>query len=139
MPRQSSKSKPARGSLKGKLAGKNVAFVGRFGYGILDQAKKLAAAEAGQIVDAATGPDYLVAGEGQGGNPPAAVAKVQKKHPGVHVLDMSDFWALLVPTREEFLALLASGPHGHERWSEMRDLMWRAGATIDLSDADFRK
>jgi hypothetical protein len=61
----------------GKLARKTVAFVGKFGYGgrDLDAMKALVAAEGGSVVESEKiAPDYLVAGAGVGGNPPARSA-----------------------------------------------------------------
>jgi uncharacterized protein YjbI with pentapeptide repeats len=125
-----------------KLAGKTVAFVGKFGYGghDLDAMLPLVATEGGSVVDGVkTAPDYLVAGDGVGGNPPAAVAKIQKKHPQVQLLDQAGFYQLVNPTAEEFRALIKSGPHGHEFWDKMQDQFWRAGQRLDLTGADFRK
>ena len=55
----------------GKLAGKTVAFVGKFGYRdmFLDQFANQVVRAGGEVVDAAkTIPDYLFVGEGRGGN-----------------------------------------------------------------------
>jgi hypothetical protein len=104
----------------GKLAGKTVAFVGKFGYKNCDLkfCTEIAESEGGTVVDGEkTVPDYLVAGAGVGGNPPAVVAKIQKKNPQVQTLDLSDFYQLTAPTMEDFLAILRSGPKDWEYWA----------------------
>lgn len=126
----------------GKLSGKTIAFVGKFGYGGHDSevVKKLALEEGGTIVDGEkTAPDYLIAGTGVGGNPPAAVAKIQKKHPQVQVLDCSGFYQLVNPTPKEFREMMLSKPKGHEFWSGMQHRMAMAGLQLDLKGADFRR
>ncbi len=128
-------------STAGKLAGKTVALVGKFGYGgrDLDVMRALVAAEGGSVVEGEkTAPDYLVAGAGVGGNPPAAVAKIQKKHPPVQVIDEASFYQMVNPTAEEFREIMLSGPHGHEFWDAMRDRLQKGGTVLDLSGSDFR-
>src|SRR5687768_8573083 len=101
----------------GKLAGKTFAFAGKFGYAnqARDTMSALIAAEGGAVVEPEqTAPDYLIVGYGVGGKPPAAVAKFQKKYPQVQTIDQGDFYQLVIPTAEEFLEILRSGPHGHE-------------------------
>jgi len=125
----------------GKLTKKTIAFVGKFGYGTysLDTMKALVAAEGGTVVEAdKAAPDYLVAGAGVGGNPPAAIAKIQKKHPQVPVIDQASFYQLVNPTAEEFRALMLSGPHGHDFWNAMQDRMSKAGIILNLTGTDFR-
>ena len=127
---------------KGKLAGKTVAFVGKFGYADmwLEQYQKFATLEGGKVVDAAsTVPDYLIAGEGRGGNPPAIVAKVQAKHPAVQVLDGAGFCQLLLPTGDELIAILNSEARDYGYWELFQAMLRNAGASIDLSGADLRK
>jgi uncharacterized protein YjbI with pentapeptide repeats len=126
----------------GKLAGKTVAFVGKFGYRdmFLDRHRADVLAQGGTVVEVdAAVPDYLVAGEGRGGNPPAMVAKVQKQHPSVQVLDEADFCKLLTPSREELHAELRAGPREYQRWDRLLELTRLAGVTIDLNGADLRK
>src|SRR5438105_10760214 len=104
-------------SAAGKVAGKTVAFVGKFGYGgrDLDAMLALVAAEGGSVVEGEkTAPDYLVAGAGVGGNPPAVVAKIQKKHPQVQLIDQAGFYQMVNPTAQDFREAMLSGPHGHE-------------------------
>jgi uncharacterized protein YjbI with pentapeptide repeats len=124
-----------------KLAGKTVAFVGKFGYGgrDLDAMLALVAAEGGAVVEGEkTEPDYLVEGAGVGGNPPAAVAKIQKKFPQVQLVDQAGFYQLVNPTSEEFQKIMLSGPHGYEFWSAMQDRLSKGGITLDLRGTDFR-
>ncbi|HEY7314069.1 MAG TPA: pentapeptide repeat-containing protein [Gemmataceae bacterium] len=132
------KAKPARA---GKLAGKTVAFVGKFGY--RDWFRKdyqaYVVAEGGSVVDITTAiPDYLVAGEGRGGNPPAAVVAIQKKYPFVHVLDEEDFCRILLLTADELAAVLRSGEREYQYWDRLEALFRRANTTIDLGGADLR-
>lgn len=124
----------------GNLTGKTVTFVGKFGYGgrDLEAMKALVAAEGGSVVEGEkTAPDYLVAGAGVGGNPPAAIAKIQKKHPHVHPIDEASFYQLVNPTAEEFLEIVVSGPHGHDFWSTMQDRLHKGGIVLDLKGNDF--
>ncbi len=128
----------------GKLAGKTVAFVGKFGYGDSQRTRyqQYTEREGGAVVDVeSAAPDYLVVGEGRGGQPPAVVAKVLKKHPGVQALDLADFCRLLMPSRDELLADLRAGPHEdrHKYWDRLADLFRQAGSLIDLTGADLRK
>jgi uncharacterized protein YjbI with pentapeptide repeats len=129
----------------GKLAGKTVAFVGKFGPRDmwLDQYRRYVTGEKGKVVDAEKAvPDYLVAGEGRGGNPPAAVAKIQKKHPSVQVVDEAGLCQLLLPSPDELCAELRAGPMKYDRderrWEDLRYLFHNAGATLDLRGADLR-
>jgi uncharacterized protein YjbI with pentapeptide repeats len=136
MPRKNPNAAAAR-----KLAGKTVAFVGKFGYRDSGRSELETAVreEGGTVVDAEqVVPDILVEGAGVGGKPPSASARLQKKHPGVRVLDTSGFHKLLVPTPEEFLAILGSAPNDWQFWGRMRDRLWAAGATIDIGGADLR-
>jgi hypothetical protein len=76
----------------GKLAGKAVAFVGKFGHAIFGPAREFMASlveqEGGTVVDGLrVAPDYVVEGKGVGSKPPSAIAKIQKKHPGMAVID----------------------------------------------------
>jgi uncharacterized protein YjbI with pentapeptide repeats len=125
----------------GKLAGKTVAFVGKFGYGghELDAMQALVAEEGGSVAQGdKAAPDYLVAGAGVGGNPPAAIAKIQKKHPHVQPIDQAGFYDLVNPTAEEFLQIMLSGPHGYQFWSAMQDRLERGSVVLDLRGRDFR-
>ncbi|MGE3808019.1 MAG: pentapeptide repeat-containing protein, partial [Gemmataceae bacterium] len=126
----------------GPLAGKTVAFVGKFGYAdmFLETYQGYAKKAGANVVDAESGPDILVVGEGRGGNPPAAVAKIQKKHPAVQVLEVPDFCQLLVPSVDEVIAFMrAKTAKGDERrWDEFNALLGEANVTIDLRGADLR-
>ena len=142
--RSKAKARGERPPAAKKLAGKTVAFVGKFGYRDMwrDRCLPCVIAEGGEVVDAESAvPDYLVVGEGRGGNPPSAVAKVQKKHPSVQVLDLAECCRMLMPSREELLAELRSGPRedGHERWEQLRELFHQSGTPIDLTGVDLRE
>src|SRR4051794_15499747 len=105
--------KRQKAAAPGKLVDKTVAFVGKFGYHdmFLASYQTLVVAEGGRVVDMdRTVPDYLVAGEGRAGNPPAIVAKIQKKHSTVYLLDETSFCQFMLPSREELCAELRSGP-----------------------------
>jgi len=143
------KAKVARGQRAGKakpigkLAGKNVALVGKFGYADYYRSRYQ------QLVDAAGGalihpnknkPDYLFVGEGRGGKPPGDVAKLQKKYPAVQVLDQAAIAKFLLPSREEVLYRLAHREERDDRfWEELDKLGSEAGAVVDLRGADLRK
>lgn len=125
----------------GKLVGKTVAFVGKFGYGRrdLDALKAIVSAEGGSVVDGEkTAPDYLVAGDGVAGKPPGAVAKIQKKYPHVQPIDEAGFYQLVNPTAAEFRELMQSGPHGHQFWYDLQQRLFKGGLVLDLSGTDFR-
>ena len=124
-----------------KLAGQTVAFVGKFGYGsgAIDSEKELVKDEGGTVVDPEqTLPDYLVAGKGVGGNPPAVIAKLQKKHPQLQAIDIRAFYQLINPTADEFQQLMLSGNLDHDFWYKLRSRLDAAGVTLDLSGRDFR-
>ncbi len=125
----------------GKLSGKSVAFVGKFGCGnnSIEGLQAAVIAEGGTVIDGEkTEPDYVVAGKGIGGKPPGAVAKIQKKYPSVQVLDEADFHRMVVPTPEEFMAILKSGPHPYDFWYRYRVLTISAQTTVLLHDQIFR-
>lgn len=126
-----------------KLAGKRVAFVGKFGEGDHERsdAQYLATDEGATLVeDPLADPiDLLVVGDGVGGKPPAEAAKVQAKHPQVQTLDAVGFYRFLHPNAEEMVELMCSGPRGHGYWSRMKTRAERAGVVLDLSGTDFRK
>ena len=130
-----------RSTKGGTLAGKAVAFVGKFGYRdmFLDNYRTFVVAAGGSVVAAGSAvPDYLVAGEGRGGKPPAVVAQLSKKHPTIQILDEAEFCRLLLPLREEFATDLRSGPREHQYWDRLVALFRRANTTIDLDGADLR-
>ncbi|HEY7426321.1 MAG TPA: pentapeptide repeat-containing protein [Gemmataceae bacterium] len=139
-----SKAKTAKGGKRppsGKLTGKTIAFVGKFGYRdwFRDEYQAYVVAEGGSIVDIESAtPDYLIAGEGRGGNPPAAVSQFQKKHPSFPVLDEADFCRLLLPAPDELAAVLRSGEREHQYWDRLEARSRRADATIDLNGVDLR-
>jgi uncharacterized protein YjbI with pentapeptide repeats len=124
----------------GRLAGKTVALVGKFGYRDMQRNVYVNQIErsGGKVVDPAkTVPDYLLVGEGRGGKPPADVAKLQKKSPNIELLALSD----LVPTREELLLEISRGrrPDRDRFWDELQYVCRNAGTQIDLAEADLRK
>lgn len=124
-----------------KLSGKKLTFVGKFGYGGRDLKPMLdlVATNGGSVVDdAKVAPDYVVAGDGVGGKPPTAVAKLQKRHPQVQVIDQAGFYQLINPTPEEFKRFMTGKPQGYEFWNAVRDGLWKANATLDLTGTDFR-
>lgn len=123
-----------------KLMGKTVAFVGKFSPGAdLDDLKELVAAEGGSVVDPAKVlPDYLVAGRGVGGKPPAIVAKLQKKHPQLRPIDTQDFYLILAPTAAEFEQLMLSGNSDHRLWYKLENNLANAGVMFDLSGRNYR-
>lgn len=123
----------------GRLAGKTVALIGKFGYSDMQRGLYVSQVtrSGGQIVDPAkTVPDYLIVGEGRGGKPPADVAKLQKKSPSIELLTLGD----LVPTREELLKEIGLGrqPDRHRFWDELQYVCREAGKQIDLIGADLR-
>lgn len=126
-------------TVTGKLAGKAVAFVGKIGYKDMLRAELAAvtAREGGTVVDGEkTAPDYLVQGDGVGGKPPAASAKIQKKHPGAAVIDVPGFYQLVAPTADEILAVLQGGRRDYDFWKQFDENRRRAAGKIDLSGAD---
>jgi uncharacterized protein YjbI with pentapeptide repeats len=127
-----------------KLAGKTIAFVGKFGYRDLWLSKYegYAATEGATIFDAESiVPDLLVVGEGRGGNPPAQAGRLQKKHPQMQVVDETGFCRLIMPTRDELIAELRAGQgdDDYQRWDSLDEIFRLAGGGPDLSGADLRK
>jgi uncharacterized protein YjbI with pentapeptide repeats len=139
-------NKPASAQgVAGKLAGKKVAFVGKFHPYFLAGYQKHVTDAGGVVVDAErTEPDYLVIGEGRGGKPPGDVARLQKRYPAVQAFDLADFFRLLVPSREELLQLIATdglaapSPREKSGWEPLNEILLRSQSTIDLTGADLR-
>jgi uncharacterized protein YjbI with pentapeptide repeats len=124
----------------GKLAGKTVALVGKFGYRDARRAMhaKQISRAGGRVVDPAKKvPDYLLVGEGRGGKPPADVAKLQKKSPAIQILDLGD----LLPGRDELLKEIGRGRRkDRDRfWEDFATTCHFASSQIDLTNADLRK
>jgi uncharacterized protein YjbI with pentapeptide repeats len=130
------KARPA-----GKLAGKTVAFVGKFGYGNWDRERlqNHVKFQGGQVVNwERRTPDLVIYGAGVGGRIPGAVAKVQKKHAAVQVLSESDFYDLLTPTADELYAILKKCPHDSDYWQSHSDILEHAKPPVNLSGRDLR-
>jgi uncharacterized protein YjbI with pentapeptide repeats len=126
---------------KGKLAGKTVALVGKFGYSDYERPKyeALVTRAGGKLVDAAKSESaYLFIGEGRGGKPPGIVAQIQKRHPAVQVFDLAGIARLMAPTRDELLAEIKAGEFEDDRWEELDDLFRQLPAPLNLSRTDFR-
>jgi len=125
----------------GKLAGKTVAFVGKFGYRDWNRSllQRAVQSEGGAVVEPTATPDYLVYGEGRGGNPPGDVAKIQKKHPAVQVHSFTDFAQLVALSADEFVRMLTGPPKPSEWWEDFSRIAVLGGISIDLRGADLRK
>jgi uncharacterized protein YjbI with pentapeptide repeats len=103
-------------------------------------------AEGGSVArDVTAKVDYVVV-EDRGGSTPGAVKKAERLNQGgkadIRVLDKEGFLALLAPTREQALAMLAAGEEGVRRWQGLEELsewMWRAIPMPHLGAVDFRK
>ena len=123
----------------GKLAGKTVAFVGKFGYrDIAPDYQRYAISEGGKVVEIeSVVPDYLVVGE-RGGKPSPMAPKYSRRTP---VFKFS-MWRLSfnfsVQHATSFLARSEAGELAHDRWKQLAEMFSRAG-TMDLSKADLRK
>jgi len=122
----------------GKLAGKSVAFAGRFDYDGHFYTERVRAAGARVVKIESSVPDYVVVGHGRGGKPPAIVAQVQRQHPAVQVLDGAGLCRLLLPAPEEVLADLLAPAWDSKRWDTMTYLTGKC-EPIDLRNADLRK
>ena len=126
----------------GKLAGKSVALVGKFGYrdNHRKQHARIVTRAGGKVVDAAKSvPDYLFVGEGRGGKPPSDVARLQKKSPAIEVLSVPEFLELLLPDRDQVLSMIRSrGKEKEGFWSDLEHSFLYTKATIDLSKVDLR-
>jgi uncharacterized protein YjbI with pentapeptide repeats len=133
------KKRPA--TPEAKLAGRRVAFVGKFGYRDmwLDWFRSWAQAAGGAIVGPYEAPDYLVAGEGRGGKAPGDVAKARKAHPSVEVLDIAGFTRLVMPTAGDLEQVIRSGRQEHDYWETLDRMCWQGATSIDLSGRDLRK
>ncbi len=137
-------AKTAGAAPAGRITGKSIALVGKFGYSDSDRARytQLAESQGATIVDpAVTLPDVVVVGEGRGGKPPGDVAKIQKKAPGVDVYELADFLQFLIPTPAQMLEVFRKGrqDHDHHYWQNLNQLCRTANTTIDLRKVDLRK
>jgi uncharacterized protein YjbI with pentapeptide repeats len=124
-----------------KLAGKKVAFAGKFGSdeAVLRWLQDWAKEEGARIVDGEKqAPDYLIVGAGPGGKQPPAAARIREKHPHVQVLDDADFHRLRAPTADDLMTILQSGPYPFEAWEDFRSRLSWAKAKIDLCGRDLR-
>src|SRR5262249_55876109 len=131
-------------SSAGKLAGKKVALVGKFGYRDMHRSVyvQLVTSAGGLVVDPGRKvPDCLVVGEGRGGKPPSEVARIQKQAPPVQILDTAAFTHVVLPDPETLLQEIRKGRRkDHDRyWENLEWLCGQAGAQIDLSRTDLRK
>src|SRR6478609_11728250 len=98
MAKKAAKTEQKKPAGRKALAGKRVAFVGKFTYPqdkhkvdwLNDAGGKLASPE-DEI-------DFLVYGEGRGGNPPGEVAKIEKRLPSVVSLSVAEFAQMVLPT-----------------------------------------
>src|SRR5262245_28836065 len=126
----------------GKLAGKTVALVGKFGYRDFQKQRyaNLIEQAGGKLVDPAKiVPNCVVVGEGRGGKPPGDVAKLQKKSPAIEVLSTNDLVRLTLLDREQLLREIGRGRRDHHFWDALAQSYREAGTKIDLSKADLRK
>lgn len=132
------KKAPAGGK---PLAGKKVAFVGKFGYSNwwLKDYQQLTRGAGGSVVNSSGAIDILVVGEGRGGKPPGEAAKIEKRLPSVESLSLAEFAKRLLPTPEAIVAMLKKEKPTHEYWETFQLLMNAAGTAVDLSGSDFRK
>jgi uncharacterized protein YjbI with pentapeptide repeats len=139
MPKTKAKKKP---NATGKLAGKKVAIVGKFGYGTWDRDRiaEMVKLEGGTVVNGEKKkPDIVVEGKGQGKSPPGASARIQKKHPGVQVMDEADIYALCTPTADELDAILRNKcPHDWSYWYSVSRRLEKTSPKLDLSGRDYR-
>ncbi len=125
----------------GRLAGKRFAIVGKCGYH--DMFRKqyesaIRAAGASVVAPEKAVPDYIVAGEGRGGRPPAAVGQLARKHPSAEVLDGGALCRLLLPTADELLAVIRSDRRDHDYWESLRQFSFTGKVTTSLAGADLR-
>ncbi|VTR97771.1 Uncharacterized protein OS=Cystobacter violaceus Cb vi76 GN=Q664_20155 PE=4 SV=1: Pentapeptide: Pentapeptide_4: Pentapeptide: Pentapeptide: Pentapeptide: Pentapeptide [Gemmata massiliana] len=122
----------------GALAGQTVAFVGKFAHDI-NHYKDVWVKNAGGTVVQPTGTfNYLVYGEGRGGKVPGAVARIEKRRPGLTVLDLTSFAKLVLPTAAEFVARIKRLEPTPEYWNSFQALCRTAGQPVDLSKIDLR-
>lgn len=140
MAKSKSKSTTSEQNSTKMLAGKSVAFVGKFGYQDmwLSLLHAWVGKRGGTIANPQDMPDYLVFGKGRGGKPPGDVAKVQKKHPEVQTLDMAAFLQSVKPTAEEFLADIRTGELDHKFWENVQQTLRLSGTPLDLQGVDLR-
>lgn len=125
----------------GKLAGKTVAFVGKFGYPNLykEDYAAMAQASGGAVVASVKNPDFLWVGD-SGVKLPPDVTKVQKKNPAVVVYRSEDFMQFLVPEPATLIQELKRPAHKDDSfWKAMAMMLHCVKAKVDLSQADLRK
>lgn len=124
----------------GKLAGKTVAFVGKFGYPDYDKEDYIAMVKAsgGVVVTADKSPDFVWVGGS--GKLPADVAKAEKKNPAVIVHRTEEFLEFLVPEPATLIQEMKQpSQKDGSFWKPMEMLIHRVSAKVDLSQSDLRK
>ncbi|MDB5391163.1 MAG: Pentapeptide repeat family protein [Planctomycetaceae bacterium] len=127
---------------KDKLKGKRFVFAGKFGGGGrgLSEMVAFVGSQGGTVLeDDKVAPDYLVVGAGIGGKPPAAVAKIQKRHPNVQLIEESGFYILIAIDSEELVSLIESGPHGYLYWNTVRWMLSKPEVPLTIRDIVFRR
>lgn len=126
---------------KAKFRDQTFAFAGRLQ--LLDRkgATKRIEIYGGKAVDKVSADlDYLVVGKIRGGGPSQAEKRAVKlnadKGASIQIVAESDFLAMLIPTREEAIAMLSGGDEGLKAWESIRWHAWQFPA--NLSCAKFR-
>ena len=120
------------------LAGKRVAFVGKFTYWQDKHREEWVRSAGGQVVPPSGAVDVLVYGEGRGGKPPGDVAKIEKRLPGVVTLPFAELAKLVLPDPTELVATLKRGRPSYEYWDVFQTMTYAAGGSYDLRGTDFR-
>jgi hypothetical protein len=100
-------------------------------------------AEGGSVVkDVTAALDFVLVHDSRSGGPSAAEKRAKQfngKAASIRIIDREEFFGLLVPDREEALAMLAAGLKGAERWQQLRRHQHDSVPQPDIAGADFRK
>jgi uncharacterized protein YjbI with pentapeptide repeats len=139
---KSKSARPPGGPLPApRLAGKTLAFAGRWSSYRLEELTQLIESEGGKVVPEVTAQfDYLVVGKARGRTATEKQADRlnQKQGASIQFLDEQSLAQLFALSRDEALALLSGSEEGVARWNKMHEVFWSPNARTDLNGIDFR-
>jgi uncharacterized protein YjbI with pentapeptide repeats len=138
---KSTKSKTVAAWPAPRFPGKTFVLASSLEY--RDGVKQFIKEEGGRIVRTLTpSVDYLILGYPRGNKKPPErklADELNRKGAAIQCLGAQQFFALLLPSRDEALLLLGAGKRGRERWQALWNSWNDAQTTLDLSGLDFRR
>ena len=122
-------AKKKESSALDRLAGKQVVFSGKFGYGVEEMLKAMAEAQQAKVLDDLTDKiDYLVLADLNAGKTVQKKAMtLNGKGATIQVMDSAAFRDFVMPTQDELLALLKDGKCGAEALAAALPIGQRGG------------